>query len=135
MEAKLEKYEKKLSKSPYYAAAQIFNPVCRTGFLRDKDTGQLSEYGTERLFVVRKLWEKFRDERSKSGPALRSNTYDTQSKQSASDDVSPFFAMLQEQNVEYLRPGSRDEFEDYISEMGVPLPDTTTSIQWWSDIV
>ena len=34
-EEKLAKYIKKLDNSPYYLAAQILDPECRTAFLKD----------------------------------------------------------------------------------------------------
>ena len=54
-EEKLKKYTKKLSKSPYYLAARILNPERRTAFLKDKIDGD------QQLYIVRKLWERFRD--------------------------------------------------------------------------
>ena len=55
---KLEKYTKKLSKSPYYLAARILNPKRRTAFLKDKIDGD------QQLYIVRKLWKRFRDKAS-----------------------------------------------------------------------
>jgi hypothetical protein len=61
-EEKLEKYTKKLAKSPYYLAARIFNPESRTAFLKDKnDYSKLTAAGEKQLYVVRKLWERFRE--------------------------------------------------------------------------
>ena len=139
MEAKLQKYEKKLAKSPYYAAAQIFNPECRTGHLKDTDTSEISAIGSERLFAVRKLWVRFGDSKaqSASSPApASSTTYNTQSPHTFLDlPSSTFYQILLQQKMQYLRPRSQDEFEDYISEKGNPLLSGTTPISWWNDIV
>ena len=53
---KLEKYTKKLAKSPYYLAARILNPENRTSFL-DDDEIEKEKY----LFVVRQLWKRFHE--------------------------------------------------------------------------
>ena len=66
---KLKKYTKKLAKSPYYLAAQIFNPESRTAFLKDKnDHSKLTATGEKQLFIIRKLWERFREKIPSTGP-------------------------------------------------------------------
>ena len=140
MEAKLQKYKKKLANSPYYAAAQIFNPKYRTGHLKNTETGEISAIGSERLFAVRKLWIRFRDGKAQSASSASapasSTTYDTQSPQTFLDPPSStFYQILLQQKMQYLRPRSQDEFEDYISEKGNPLLSGTTPISWWNNIV
>jgi len=65
-EKKLAKYAMKLDDSPYYLAARIFDPKCRTAFLKDKDKIGLTLKGEKKLYIVQKLWERFCDKASLS---------------------------------------------------------------------
>jgi hypothetical protein len=59
-EEKLAKYVKKLDDSPYYLAARVLDPECRTAFLKDQND-YLTIEGEKKLFSVRKLRERFRE--------------------------------------------------------------------------
>jgi len=50
-EKKLAKYVKKLDDSPYYLAAQVLDPECRTAFLKDQNDCMTIE-GEKKLFTV-----------------------------------------------------------------------------------
>jgi len=69
---KLEKYTTKSDDSPYYLAARILGPECRMAFLKNKGKIRITLKGEKKLYVVQKLWERFRDKASL--PA----TYETQ---------------------------------------------------------
>ena len=58
---KLAKYATKLDDSPYYLVVRILNPECRTAFLKDKDKISMTYKGEKKLYVVRKLQERFRN--------------------------------------------------------------------------
>jgi hypothetical protein len=52
---KLAKYATKLDDSPYYLAARILDPECRTAFLKDKGKIEMTLKGEKKLYVVQKL--------------------------------------------------------------------------------
>ena len=47
-------YVQKLDASPYYLAARILNPQCRTAFLKDENK-DITAKGEKKLYIVRKL--------------------------------------------------------------------------------
>ena len=49
---KLAKYTTKLDDSPYYLAARILDPECRTAFLKDKDKIRMTFKGEKKLYIV-----------------------------------------------------------------------------------
>ncbi|KAF1976935.1 hypothetical protein BU23DRAFT_455049, partial [Bimuria novae-zelandiae CBS 107.79] len=54
----------KLDASLYYLAARVFDPEARTGFLKVEDeegVEKLIAEGEKKVYIVRKLWERFRD--------------------------------------------------------------------------
>ena len=61
---KLAKYATKLDDSPYYLVVRILNLECRTAFLKDKGKIEMTLKGEKKLYVVQKLWERFRDKAS-----------------------------------------------------------------------
>jgi hAT family C-terminal dimerisation region len=128
---KLEKYAVKLEQSSYYLAAQILDSQCRTSFLKDKNSGELLQKGKKKLFLVRKLWERFRNTTSFSA------SYDTTVQQSkptseSTEHLSAFHRRRRRNIEEHTRPQSEDEFDLYIKDSPIPLGDRT-SIQWWND--
>jgi len=129
MKEKFDKYLAKLDQSPYYLAAQILNPQCRTSFLKDKETGGMNHEQRKKLMIVRKLWERFRDTNSAS-------PYDKISEPaSKSDDTTSlpaFYRTLRKNKEERTRPSSEDEFESYIKDSPINLPEDQTSVQWWA---
>jgi hypothetical protein len=130
---KLEKYTKKLGSSPYYLAARVFNPQCRTTFLtQDSD-------GDKILFLVRELWKRHRDKTSL--PYTPSATYDNAEGQSPGKTLSAFQAAHRKRVDKATRPSSDDEFETYIKDGPIrlnpdDLPPRTkrkTSLEWWCE--
>jgi hypothetical protein len=122
---KLEKYTKKLSKSPYYLAARILNPERRTAFLKDKIDGD------QQLYIVRKLWERFRDKIPSPDSAL---SYDAQRGRPEVDEeeLGTFHRAIRKRGLQATRPQSEDEFESYISENPLMLESRTRAIDWWT---
>jgi hAT family C-terminal dimerisation region len=128
-EKKLIKYEIKLEDSPYYLAARILDPECRTAFLKDKNNMKMSLEGEKKLYIVRKLWERFRDK------ASRPATHQTKSIDPIEQPIEQLsaFHKARRQHIEQQTcPQSQDEFDNYISESPIPLDSYTTSLQWWS---
>jgi hypothetical protein len=129
-EKKLAKYAMKLDDSPYYLAARILDPECRTAFLKDKDKIGITLEGEKKLYVVRKLWERFRDK------ALLSALYETIKNNKptleSTEQLSAFHKARRRHIEEQTRPQSQDEFDNYISENPIPLDSRTTSLQWWN---
>jgi hAT family C-terminal dimerisation region len=131
-EEKLKKYTKKLSKSPYYLAARILNPERRTAFLRDgNDNSKMTETGEKQLYIVRKLWERFRDKVSSPEPAP---SYDAQRcrPEVNEEELSTFQKAIRKRGLQATRPQNEDEFESYINENPVMLESRTRAIDWWS---
>ncbi len=128
-EKKLAKYAIKLDDSPYYLAARILDPECHTAFLKDKDTMKLTLEGERKLYVVQKLWERFRDK------ALPSTSYETTKNVKpalrSGEQLSAFHKIRRQHIEQQTRPQSQDEFDNYVSESPIPLDNRTTSIQWW----
>lgn len=86
--------------------------------------------GQKRLFVVRKLWERFRDQ-------ARISVSDQTKKASEPigqpiEQLSAFHKARRRQIEQQTRPQSQDEFDNYINESPIPLDSNTTSLQWWS---
>ena len=128
-EKKLAKYATKLDDSPYYLAARIFDPECRTAFLKDKDKISMTHEGEKKLYVVQKLWERFRDN------ALPPASYETINKEptlESTEQLSAFHKARRRHIEEQTRPQSQDEFDNYIGENPIPLDSCTTSFQWWN---
>jgi len=129
-EKKLEKYAIKLDDSPYYLSARIFDPECRTAFLKDKDKMKITLEGEKKLYVVRKLWERFRD--STSVPASYETMKNNEPTLKSTEQLSAFHKARRQHIEEQTRPQSQDEFDNYISENPIPLDSHTTSFQWWN---
>jgi hAT family C-terminal dimerisation region len=126
-------YQAKLDESPYYAAARIFDPCCRTRWLKDEDD-HWKLNGEAKWRKVQALWMKFIRETSQE--TLRS--YDRQA-QSISDhrtipleEMDAFQQLRAEQKAKQARPRSQDEFENYCSQTPSHDLQNTTPIQWWT---
>jgi hypothetical protein len=124
---KLAKYATKLDDSPYYLAARILDPECRTAFLKDKDKISMTLEGEKKLYVVRKLWERFRDKASL--PASYETTKNNEPTLESTEQLSAFHKARRRHIEEQTRPQSQDEFDNYISENPIPLNSRTTSFQ------
>jgi hypothetical protein len=127
---KLEKYAIKLDSSPYYLAARILDPECRTSFLKKKNANQISQEGQQKIFLVRKLWEKFRDTTSSS--VSYESTQESKSASEPTKVLSVFHQTRRRYIEEQTRPQSEDELDLYIQENAIPLDNHTTSLQWWN---
>jgi hypothetical protein len=128
-EKKLAKYIKKLDDSPYYLAARVLNPECRTSFLKDQNNFMTIE-GEKKLFSVQKLWERFREKAILSGSTIA--TKKTQSPLESEENLSAFHKARLQHRLKHTRPQSLDEFDNYINENPIPLDNSTTAIQWWN---
>jgi hypothetical protein len=128
---KLAKYIKKLDDSPYYLAARILDPECRTAFLKAQNDSITIE-GEQKLFIVRKLWERFRDRTivsdSSTSYAIKTQNIPIESK----EHLSSFHKARLQHRSKHTRPQSLDEFDNYINENPIPLDKHSTAIQWWS---
>jgi hypothetical protein len=120
---KLEKYIKKLLKSPYYLAARILNPERRTAFLKDKINRD------QQLYIVRKLWERFRDKAPSLDSAL---SYNAQRGRPEVDkeELGTFHRAIRRRGLQATRPQSEDELESYISKNPLMLEPRTRAINW-----
>jgi hAT family C-terminal dimerisation region len=129
-EEKLAKYAMKLDDSPYYLAARILDPECRTAFLKDKDKIRMTLEGEKKLYVVRKLWERFRNNASllASHETIKNNKPTLE----FTEQLSAFHKARRRHIEEQTRPQSQDEFDNYINENPIPLDSHTTSLQWWN---
>jgi hypothetical protein len=130
---KLEKYTQKLGTSPFYLAARVFNPQCRTTFLDDNDDGE------KELFIVRHLWNRYRDKTPL--PSSSSTSHDIQSEEASEKEMSAFQRLRKKRVEKATRPQSQDEFETYIKDPPTrlnpdDLPPRTkrkTSLHWWCE--
>jgi hypothetical protein len=129
-EKKLAKYTTKLDDSPYYLAARILDPECRTAFLKDKDKIKMTFEGEKKLYVVRKLWERFCDKASL--PASYEIIKNNEPTLESIEQLSAFHKARRQHIKEQTRPQSQDEFDNYIGENPIPLDSRTTSFQWWN---
>jgi hAT family C-terminal dimerisation region len=127
---KLAKYATKLDDSPYYLAARILDPECRTSFLKNKDKCTITLEGTKKLYIVRKLWERFRDKVSL--PASHETTQSSEPTLKSAEQLSAFHKARRRHIEEQTRPQSQDEFDTYVGENPIPLDSRTTSLQWWN---
>lgn len=118
-----------MNQSPYYQAAQIFDPQRRTSFLKEKGSSMIPLLGQKRLAHVRKLWERFRDNRSHSSYEAFQHQ---QPEPEPAEQLSAFHRVRQQNIKEHTRPQSNDEFEDYISSSAINIGDTI-SIKWWNE--
>jgi hAT family C-terminal dimerisation region len=123
-------YVQKLDASPYYLAARILNPQCRTAFLKDENEDITAE-GEKKLYVVRKLWERFRDKTPFSAVPYESESISKSALQ-PEENLSIFHKARRKHILKQTRPQSQDEFDNYISENPIMLDSSTTAIQWWS---
>jgi hypothetical protein len=131
-EEKLAKYVKKLDDSPYYLAARVLDPECRTAFLKDQND-YITIEGEKKLFSVRKLWERFREKAILSGSTISYATEKTQkSPLESKENLSAFQKARLQHRLKHTRPQSLDEFDNYINENPIPLDGRTTAIQWWN---
>ena len=90
-ETKLQKYTKKLAQSPYYLAARVFNPQCRTAFLKDDDGEFISVEAEQKFFSVRKLWERYRGEIKEKATPNSFTFYATSNDKSSSNEPLSIF--------------------------------------------
>jgi hypothetical protein len=123
-------YIQKLDASPYYLAARILNPQCRTAFLKDENENITTE-GEKKLYIIRKLWERFCDKTPFSAILPKSKGISKSALQ-PEENLSIFHKARQKHILKQTRPQSQDEFDNYISENPIMLDNDTTSIQWWS---
>jgi hypothetical protein len=129
-EKKLAKYVKKLDDSPYYLAARVLDPECRTAFLKNQNDCMTIEE-EKKLFSVRKLWERFREKAILSGSTI--TTEKTQKPPLESEgSLSAFHKARLQHRLKHTRPQSLDEFDNYINENPILLDSHTTAIQWWN---
>src|SRR5436190_303083 len=129
-EEKLAKYAMKLDDSPYYLAAWILNPECHTAFLKDKDKIRMALEGEKKLYIVRKLWERFRDKASL--PASYETIKNNKPTLESTEQLSAFHKACHQHIEEQTHPQSQDEFDNYISENPILLDSHMTSLQWWN---
>src|SRR5947207_2673931 len=129
-EEKRATYVQKLGASPYYLAARILNPQCRTAFLKDENEDITVEGGKE-LYVVRKFWERFRDKTPFSAVPYESESIGKSPLQ-PEENLSVFHKARRKHILKHTRPQSQDEFDNYISENPIMLDSGTTAIRWWS---
>ncbi|EED13962.1 conserved hypothetical protein [Talaromyces stipitatus ATCC 10500] len=123
-------YVQRLDDSPYYLAARILNPQCRIAFLKDGN-GRIITEGEKKLYIVRKLWERFRDKLPFSAALYESESVGKHALQ-PEENLSAFHKVRRMQILKQTRPPSQDEFDNYINENPVMLDNDTTAIQWWS---
>ena len=86
--------------------------------------------GEKKLYVVRKLWERFRDKASL--PASYETTKNNEPTLESIKQLSAFHKARRRHIKEQTRSQSQDEFDNYISENPIPLDSRTTSFQWWN---
>lgn len=129
-EEKLIKYAEKLDDSPYYLAARILDPQCRTAFLKDENENITIE-GDKKLYIVRKLWERFRNK-----TPLSTMSYETEKTSKSTlesiEELSAFHKARRQYILKQTRPQSQDEFDNYINESPIPLDSRTKALQWWN---
>jgi hypothetical protein len=123
-------YVQKLDASPYYLAARILDPQCRTAFLKDENKDITTE-GEKKLYVVRKLWERFCNKIPFSAMPYESKSIG-KSALPLEENFSVFYKTRQKHILKQTRPQSQDEFDNYIGENPIMLDSSTTAIQWWS---
>jgi hypothetical protein len=119
-------YIQKLDASPYYLAARILDPQCRTAFLKDKDKISITLEGEKKLYIVRKLWERFRDKALL--PASYESLKNDEPTLKSTEQLSAFHKARRRYIEEQTRPQSQDEFDNYINENPIPLNSCTTSL-------
>jgi hypothetical protein len=105
-EKKLAKYIKKLDDSPYYLAARVLDPECRTAFLKDQNDCMTIE-GEKKLFGVRAT------KKTQKSPL------------ESEENLSAFHKARLQHRLKHTRPQSLDEFDNYISENRIPLDSCT----------
>jgi hypothetical protein len=109
--------------SPFYAAALILNPGCRTRYI---ETHWPKKWAKPTLAKVKKLWEKYREE-VQPLPTLLSFSYDNPLKEPK--ELDPFDqVVLSLRSV--ARPASEDEYEDYNSQESYD-PGKKGALTWW----
>jgi hypothetical protein len=98
--------------------------------LKDKDKNRITLEGEKKLYIVQKLWERFRDKASLLA------SYETQKSSEptseSTEQLSAFHKARRRYIEEQTRPQSQDEFDNYINENPIPLDSRTTSLQWWN---
>ncbi|EED18924.1 hypothetical protein TSTA_126320 [Talaromyces stipitatus ATCC 10500] len=107
--------------------ARIFNPQCRIAFLKDGN-GRITTKGEKKLYIVRKLWERFRDKLLFSAVLYESESVGKHTLQ-PEENLSAFHKVCRMQILKQTRPASQDEFDNYINENPVMLDNDTTAIQ------
>lgn len=130
-EKKLAKYIKKLDNSPYYLAARVLDPECRTAFLKDQND-YITVEGEKKLFSVRKLWERFREKAILLDSTISYATKTQKSPSESKENLSAFHKTRLQHRLKHTRPQSQDEFDTYINESPIPLDSHTTAISWWT---
>ena len=86
--------------------------------------------GEKKLYVVRKLQERFRD--NALPPASYETIKNKEPTLESTEQLSAFHKACRRHIEEQTRPQSQDEFDNYISENPIPLDSRTTSFQWWN---
>ena len=108
--------------SPFYAASLILNPSHRTRYL---ETHWPKKWYKPALAVVKKLWERYRDEVIPPQP-YRAFSYDNPSKPKELDTFDQIALSLRL----VARPTSEDEYEDYNSQDSHD-PGKGGALAWW----
>ena len=111
-------------------AARILDPQCCTAFLKDENK-DITIKGEKKLYVVRKLWERFCNKIPLSATLYESKSIG-KSALPLEENLSVFHKTRQKHILKQTRPQSQDEFDNYISENPIMLDSRTTAIQWWS---
>ncbi|EED20078.1 hypothetical protein TSTA_033250 [Talaromyces stipitatus ATCC 10500] len=87
--------------------------------------------GEKKLYIVRKLWERFRDRIPFSAVLYESESVGKHALQ-PEENLSVFHKTRRMHILKRIRPRYQDEFDIYVGENPVILENDTTAIQWWS---
>jgi hAT family C-terminal dimerisation region len=129
---KFKTYSYKLEDSPYYAAARIFDPSCRTTWLKGNDN-QWIHNGEAKFRKVKALWDKF----IREIPEIELRTTSIEGKKNHAKDVKieeldAFQQLKLKQRNQQARPQSQDEFESYCSQTPSYDLEGISPITWWT---
>lgn len=127
---KFQKYYPKLTLSPFYPAAMIFDPTVRTGFL-EPQFGK--ERATEILASVRDAFDKFQQnwESNHDQNESQSAYEPVQEKKEMKQDT--YHEIMKEINERMIRTAPlSNEFDRYINEGSYEIEEKKNPIQWWA---
>jgi hypothetical protein len=120
-----DKYYSRTDATPLYTTAFILHPSRRTQYIAANWPAKSAK---SNLKKVEQLWESYRE---KALVSSLSTPYDKVQREPQEEKELDAFDRIAQDLGKYIRPGSEDEYQDYINQAPYDIG-KLTALAWWS---